>query len=174
MSSSRTKNTIINFGSGAFTQILNIVLSFIVRTIFIKNLSAEYLGVNGLFTNILTILSFAELGIGNAIIYNMYKPVSENDYEKIKSLMKLYRVSYRIIGIIVAVIGLSIIPFMNFIIKDAPDIKESLILIYLLFLLNTVLSYFYTYKKSIISAHQKEHIINNYKMYFYINQVVFH
>lgn len=168
MSSSRTKNTIINFGSGAFTQILNIVLSFIVRTVFIKNLSAEYLGVNGLFTNILTILSFAELGIGNAIIYNMYKPVSENDYEKIKGLMKLYRVSYRIVGIIVAVIGLSIIPFMNFIIKDVPDIKESLILIYLLFLLNTVLSYFYTYKKSIISAHQKEHIVNNYKMYFYI------
>lgn len=168
MNNSRTKNTIINFGTGIFSQILNIVLSFIVRTIFIRTLSSEYLGINGLFTNILTILSFAELGIGNAIIYNMYKPVSENNHEKIKSLMKLYCISYRIIGIVVAIAGLCVIPFMDIIIKDIPNIDENLIIIYLLFLLNTVLSYFFTYKKSIISAYQKENIINNYRMYFYI------
>lgn len=168
MSNSRTKNIIINFGTGAFSQILNIILNFVVRTIFVNVLGSEYLGINGLFTNILTVLSFAELGIGNAIIYNMYKPVSENNHEKIKSLMKLYGISYRIIGIVIAICGLCVIPFMNIIIKDIPDIDENLIIIYLLFLLNTVLSYFFTYKKSIISAYQKENIINNYRMYFYI------
>lgn len=165
---SRIRNVIINFGSGAFAQILNIILTFIVRTIFIRSLGSEYLGVNGLFTNILTILSFAELGIGNAIIYNMYKPIAQNDYEKIKVLMRLYCKCYKTIGITITIVGLSIIPFMKFIIKDTPNINENLILIYLLFLLNTVLSYFYTYKKSIISAYQKENIINNYKMYFFI------
>ena len=95
--SSRTDNIVENMKTGLVVQLLNKILSFVVRTVFIKVLSTEYLGVNGLFTNILTILSFAELGIGNAIIFNMYKPVANNDKEKIKSLVKLYKKSYEII-----------------------------------------------------------------------------
>ena len=172
MENSRTVNTIRNFTSGAMVQIFNRLFAFVVRTVFIQTLSTEYLGVNGLFTNILTILSFAELGFGTTIIYSMYKPVANNDKEKIKGLMDLYKKVYRIIGIVIAICGICVVPFLKYIIKDAPDIPESLTFIYLLFLLNTVLSYFYTYKKSIITAYQKESIINKYNTIVYIIQAV--
>ena len=168
MTESRTKNSIKNMSTGVIVQIINIIMEFAVRTVFIKMLNNEYLGVNGLFTNILTMLSFAELGIGTAIIFNMYKPVAENNKEKIKSLMNLYKKAYNIIGITVFILGLCVIPFMGIIVKDAPNIKENLIFIYILFLINTSSSYFFTYKKSIISAHQKQSIINNIDSIFYI------
>lgn len=167
MKESRTQNSVKNFSYAAFTQIINTLINFIARTIFIKILGQEYLGVNGLFTNILTVLSFAELGIGNAIIFSMYQPIEQEDKEKLKGLMKLYKKAYKIIGIVVLLIGISVIPFLNFIIKNPPNIPEKLWFIYLLFLINTALSYFFTYKKSIISAHQKEYIINRYKLVFY-------
>lgn len=168
MIESRTKNTAINFAFGAFAQVINTIVSFLVRTVFIKILGKEYLGINGLFTNILTVLSFAELGIGNAIIYNMYKPIAENKKEKVKSLMQLYKHAYTIIGITVFCAGVLIIPFLDNIIKDQPNIKESLAIIYFLYLLNTSLSYFVTYKKSIISAYQQEYVISRYKILFFI------
>lgn len=167
MEESRTKNVIKNISVGLIIQILNKVMAFIVRIFFIKILNTEYLGVNGLFTNILKILSFAELGIGTAIIYNMYKPVAEEDREKIKSLTNLYKRSYNIIGCIIFVVGIMIIPFLGMIIKEIPNIKENIILIYVLFLINTSSSYFFTYKRSIISAYQKERIINKYEGIFY-------
>lgn len=173
MENSRTKNTMRNIKTGMIVQIINKLMAFVVRTVFIKMLNTEYLGVNGLFTNILTILSFTELGIGTAIIFNMYKPVAENDKEKIKSLMNLYQKSYNTIGIIVFLLGLLVIPFMNVIVKDVPNISENLILIYILFLFNTASSYFFTYKKSIISAHQKQSIINNIDSAFYLIKSIF-
>lgn len=172
MEESRITNTMRNVKTGAIVQLINKLMAFVVRTFFIKMLNTEYLGVNGLFTNVLTILSFAELGIGTAIIFNMYKPVAENDKEKIKSLMKLYQKSYNVIGIIVFVLGLCVIPFMDIIIKDAPNIKENLIIIYLLFLFNTASSYFFTYKKSIIYAHQKQSTIDNIDSIFYITKSI--
>lgn len=168
MEKSRTKNTVRNVSTGLIVQVINKIMAFVVRTVFIKILNTEYLGVNGLFTNILTMLSFAELGIGTAIIFNMYKPVAEEDKEKIKSLMKLYQKSYNIIGTIVFILGLCLIPFMGYIVKDIPNIKENIILIYILFLINTSSSYFFTYKKSIISAHQQESIINKIDSVFYL------
>lgn len=173
MEESRTQNTIRNVKTGAIVQFINKVMAFVVRTVFIKVLNTEYLGVNGLFTNILTILSFAELGIGTAIIFSMYKPVAENDKSKIKSLMHLYQKSYNIIGIIVFILGMCVIPFMNIIIKEPPNIKENIIFIYLLFLLNTVTSYFFTYKKSIIYAHQKQSIIDNIDSIVYFVKSIF-
>ena len=167
MKESRTKNTIRNVRTGAVVQLVNKIMAFIVRTVFIKTLNSEYLGVNGLFTNVLTILSFAELGIGTAIIFNMYRPVAEDNIGKIKSLMQLYKKAYNTIGTVVFMLGLCVIPFMDIIIKDTPNIQENLIFIYILFLLNTASSYFFTYKKSIISAHQKQSIINNIDSVFY-------
>lgn len=168
MEKSRKKNAVRNFSSGIVVQFANKILAFIVQTVFIKMLSTEYLGINGLFSNILTVLSFAELGFGTAIIYNMYKPVAEDDKEKIKSLMQLYKKVYNTIGFIVIICGLCIIPFLKYIISDLPDIKENINLIYLLFLINTASSYFITYKKSIISAYQQESIINVYSSICYI------
>lgn len=163
---SRTENAVRNIGAGMAIQILNKVMAFVVRMFFIKILNTEYLGLNGLFTNILNILSFAELGIGTAIIYNIYKPVAENDKEKIKSLMDLYKRCYNIIGCVIFIVGICIIPFLGLIIKDVPNIKENITLIYVLFLINTSSSYFFTYKRAIISAYQKERVINKYEGIF--------
>ena len=168
MSKNRTENAIRNVKTGFIVQLINKIMAFVVRTIFIKYLNTEYLGVNGLFTNVLTILSFAELGIGTAIIFSMYKPVAENDKEKIKTLMSLYKKTYNIIGCVVFILGLLVIPFMPLIVKDVPNINESITFIYLLFLINTSSSYFFTYKKSIIIAHQQQSVINNIDSIFYL------
>ena len=168
MEKTRTQNSIKNVKTGAIVQIINKIMTFVVRTVFIKVLNTEYLGVNGLFTNILTILSFAELGVGTAIIYSMYKPVAVDDKIKIKQLMNFYKKAYNTIGVIVFLLGLLVVPFLSFIIKDAPNIKENLSYIYILFLLNTSISYFFTYKKSIIYANQAQSIIDNIDSCFYI------
>lgn len=173
MEKSRIKNTIKNVQTGAIVQLVNKIMAFVVRTVFIKILNTEYLGVNGLFTNILTMISFAELGIGTAIIFNMYKPVAVDDKEKIKSLMKLYQKSYNTIGCVIFLIGLCVLPFFDIIIKDIPNIKENIYLIYILFLVNSASSYFFTYKKSIISAYQQESIINKIDSLFYFLKSIF-
>ena len=156
---SRTANVSINMIAGLICQFISLLVNFVSRTAFIRTLGADYLGVNGLFTNVLMILSFAELGIGNAIVFSMYKPLATRDNEKLASLMQLYKKAYRMIGCVIAVVGLLITPFLNYVIKEAPDISENIFLLYLLFLLNTVSSYFFVYKKSIIIADQKNYIV---------------
>ena len=155
---SRIKSTTINSTVAIISKILIFILQFICRTVFIRVLSTEYLGVNGLFTNILTMLSFAELGIGNAIIFKLYKPIADNDTEKIKTYMKFYQKAYVLIGIIILAIGIIIMPFLKYMVNDVPDIKENIYFIYVLFLANSTISYFFTYKKSIIIGYQKEYI----------------
>ena len=106
MKENRTKNTIRNIKAGAIVQIVNKVMAFIVRTVFIKVFSSEYLGINGLFSSILTVIAFAELGMSTALNYYMYKPVALENKEKIKSLTKFYRETYCIVGIIIFLLGL--------------------------------------------------------------------
>lgn len=156
---SRIKNTTINSTVAIISKILIFVLQFICRTVFIRILNTEYLGINGLFSNILTILSLAELGIGSAIIFKLYKPIAENDTEKIKTYMKFYQKVYILIGLIISAIGIAIIPFIKYMINDVPDIKENIYVIYILFLANSTIFYFFTYKKSLVISYQKEYII---------------
>lgn len=163
---SRVKNSIINSLTGFFGRAINCIIGLVCRTIFIRILSTEYLGIDGLFENILYILNFAELGFGSAIIYNMYKPVANDDKEKIKSLVHLYKKVYFIIGCIVLLLGVCLIPFLDFIIKDAPSVKESITVIYILYLIQTLSTYFYGYKKSILTAYQKDYIINTVNFIF--------
>ena len=159
--SSRTINVIKNSFFGVFSRFGVLILQFICRTIFIKTLGEVYLGLNGLFTNILTILSFAELGLGNAIIYNMYKPIANKDNLEVSRLLRLYRKCYNYISLFIFGAGLLCIPFLNNLIGDVPDIKESIYLIYILFLIQSITSYFLTYRRSLISANQKEYICSN-------------
>lgn len=170
---SRLKNSFINAVTGLFGKVFTCILGLISRTIFIHILSTEYLGVNGLFENILYILNFAELGFGNAIIYNMYKPIANNDDEHVKTLMNYYKKVYFILGIIVLTIGLLLIPFLKYIITDVPNIKESIAVIYVLFLLQTVSTYFYGYKKSILTAYQKDYVTNIINFIFTILKSIF-
>ena len=159
---SRTENVSKNMYFSLLCQVANLAMNFVSRTFFIQILGVEYLGVNGLFTNILTLLSFAELGIGNAIIFSMYKPLAKSDYNKLSLLMAFYRRTYHKIGVVVGVLGMAVVPFLHLIVRDAPDITESLTLIYVLFLANTTISYFFVYKKSIITADQKLYIVSLY------------
>ena len=129
----RTENSIRNTAYALAAQLFGIILAFISRTIFISTLGANYLGVSGLFGNILSMLSLAELGVGSAIVYSMYKPLAEKNHKKVKAIMGLYAVVYRIIGCTVAGLGIILVPFLGYLIKDNPNIP-NLTLIYLMFL----------------------------------------
>lgn len=156
LNKSRTLNTITNFVTGFIDKFLTLALSFVSRTIFIRVLSTSYLGLNGLFTNILSVLSLAELGIENAIIYRLYKPIKEEDKDKIAGLINYYKKLYFIIGIVVLVIGLGLIPFLHLFINIEEDVG-NIYVYYLMFLANSVISYMYIYKTAIIKADQKEY-----------------
>ncbi|WP_413526687.1 polysaccharide biosynthesis protein [Marinilactibacillus psychrotolerans] len=161
---SRIQNAKKNIIYGYIGTLINLLLKFLSRTVFIYILGATYLGINGLYTNILSVLSFAELGIGTAMNYSLYKPVATNDNETIKSLMRLYKIAYRWIAAIVAILGIIIIPFLEYIVKDPGNISRSeLVTYYIIFLFNTVTSYLVTYKYSLANAEQKNYIQTNIK-----------
>ncbi|MCI8759658.1 MAG: polysaccharide transporter [Clostridia bacterium] len=155
----RSVNSIKNAIIATVMNIVTIVIGFIAQKIFIQTLGTEYLGINGLFTNILSMLGIIELGLGSAIIYHLYKPIAKEDKEKIKSLLLFYKIGYRVIGFIIAIIGLLIIPFLHFIVGKV-TISENIIYIYLLFLMDIVVSYLLTYKRSILYANQKTYVVN--------------
>lgn len=166
MNGSRLGNSLKNLGSGFAARIVTLLLGLVVRTVFIRTLGNDYLSVNGLYSNILSMLSLAELGFGTAVVYSMYKPLAERDDETLAALMTLYKKAYRVIGAVVLVLGLCVIPFLDLIIKDPPDIPY-LTLYYVMFLLNTTMSYwFFSYKRSILTADQKEYVCTNYRTIF--------
>lgn len=164
MKHSRLTNSFYNFISSVGGQFLTILLQFIVRTVFIKNLGNEYLGINGLFSNILQMLSLAELGIGSAILFKLYKPIVTDNRKRIIVLMNFYKRVYQVIGVTITVIGLSLIPFLKLIVSDYNKLEFlgiNAVLVYLLYLLKSVVSYFFlAYKSAIIKADQKEYKIN--------------
>ena len=155
---SRTEYSVLNIGVGLAGYIANTVMGFLCRMIFVRCLSAEYLGINGLFGNILSMLSLAELGIGAAIVYALYKPLAEDDHEKIASLMKFYGSAYRVIGCTIAILGLCLLPFLNLIIAEEPNIKENIYIIYVVYLFNTCLTYFFSYRGSLLVAAQRNYV----------------
>jgi len=155
----RTENTIKNSLTSTISSITAMILGLIAQSIFIRLLGAEYLGLNGLFANILTCLSIFELGIGNAIVYHLYKPISENDKEKIKSLMQFYRKAYNIIALLITILGMLLIPVLKYIVGEV-TVEINLYIIYILFLFSTLSSYFVAYKRSLLYAYQKNYIIN--------------
>ncbi|SFI29120.1 MULTISPECIES: lipopolysaccharide biosynthesis protein [unclassified Bacillus (in: firmicutes)] len=153
----RVKNSIINISAGLGNQIIITSLSFISRTVFINSLGVEYLGINGLLTNILSMLSLAEAGIGSSIMYSLYKPVAENDQQKIKVLMRLYRNAYMVIALVVLLLGLALMPFLGYFVKDSN--VENVHLIYAIFLLNTVAPYLYSHRSSFLNVCQKGYVV---------------
>lgn len=145
---------------GMATQLFTLLLNFASRTVFILFLSEEYLGINGLLSNVLTVLSFAELGIGNAMTYAMYKPVKENNRKLVNQLMRLYKKAYTAIALFVGAMGLFLSFFLDYIVDNPPEIPENFQIIFWLFVLNNMASYLLTYKKSILIAYQEDYIIS--------------
>lgn len=155
----RTSNSIKNSLTSTISSVATMLCGFIAQAIFIRILGAEYLGLNGLFTNVLTILSFFELGIGSAIVFHLYKPIANNDKEKIKSLMLFYKKAYDIISILVFGCGLIFIPFLKYIVGEI-TVDVNIYVIYLMFLFSTASSYTLSYRRNLIYANQKNYIIN--------------
>lgn len=166
---SRVEKTLKNTISSLGVQAGNTILNFISRTVLIKKLGETYLGINGLFSNILTMLSLTELGVGAALIYLMYKPMAENDEERLNVLMGVYSKIYTAVGIIVLIIGIGLTPFITFFMKETPDIQH-IYLIYMLYVINMASSYFLVYKSSIITVAQKAYIVTLVKFAFNIIQ----
>lgn len=159
-SASRTGNVIKNTISGIGVKFLLLIMNFILRMVFIHNLGIQYAGVSGLFVDILNILSFTELGIGTAITYSLYKPIAQNDELQIAKLMNFYRDAYRWVAGTIFILGICLIPFLDVLVKDVPDIKESIAIIYVMYLFNTSVSYLLIYKSSILVAKQKRYIVS--------------
>lgn len=139
-----------------------LLVNFIQRTVFIYVLGRTLSGVNGVYTDVLSVLSLTELGIGTALNYSLYKPVAEHNIEKIKSYMRFYKRAYLTIAGVIAVLGIAISPFLKYILKNPGNLTvRELTLYYYLFLFNTVISYFVTYKYSLVNAEQKNYIQTN-------------
>ena len=156
---SRTQYAIKNAGFGILSKCLNLIFAFISRTVFIYTLGTTYLGVSSLFTEILAFLSFAELGFGSAMTFTMYKPVADDDTEKVIKLLDFYRKGYRLIALIIAILGLCLLPFLSYIVQGADWLSNIDLMIYfLIYLFNTVVSYFVSYKYTYLNALQKNYV----------------
>lgn len=158
----RKKNAKKGIVYGVVNKIVTLLFPFVIQTITIKFLGIEYVGIKGLFGSILSILSLAELGVGSAIVYSMYKPIAEDDIETIGALLKLYKDLYHVIGGIILIIGVLLLPFLRFFIHGEYPAEINIHYVFVLYLVNIVISYWmYAYKSSLLSAYQRTDIISN-------------
>lgn len=155
----RTSSSIKNIVAALVMNAVVILLSFITQKVFVDILGLQYLGVNGLFTNIISMLGVIEIGLGSAIVYHLYKPLANHDVEHIKSLLRFYKVGYQTIAALVMIIGVALIPIMPTLVGEI-DIPINITAVYLLFLVDVVFSYLLAYKRSILYADQKNYLIN--------------
>lgn len=168
MKESRVKNSFFNVSALLIEYILKLIIAFVIRTVFIKQLGADFLGLEGLFTNILQIMSISELGIGSAIVFSLYKPLVNKDQEKINTLMHLYKKCYLFIGVFIAIAGIILMPFLPSIIKSSFDFGNVYFLFFL-YLLQTLSTYWVlAYKESLLTADQKQ-----YKSVIITNGIIF-
>lgn len=161
---SRTTNSIRNIVTGIGGQFATILLKFVVRTVFIHTLGKSYLGINGLFSDILAMLSLTELGFDAAINFKLYKPLADGDIQRIRVLMKFYKQAYRIIGGIILFAGLCLIPALPHLIRDYDSISALNInatFIFILYIFKSVSTYlFYAYRSAIVIADQRKYILD--------------
>lgn len=160
----RTQNSFFNLITNFGASLLIVVLSFVTRTVFISTLGTAFLGLEGLFTNILSMLSLAELGFGSAIVFKLYKPIETGDRHRIQVLMKLYRQVYRIVGIVIVAVGVCLIPFLPHLVRDYDSLAArglNAVVLFLIYLFNSASSYwFFAYKTEFMKATQKGYVLN--------------
>lgn len=171
MGQSRIANAMKNVVFGLAGKGLLIVLEFVARAAFIQFLGEELLGINGVFTNVIQILSLAELGMNNVVNFSFYKPIAEKDNDKICRLVTFYRKVYNLIALVVLIIGLVIIPFLDLFINTSVPV-DNIVVIYLVFLADTVFSYLFVYKGNLLRADQRGYIITKYEMIGNIVRVI--
>ena len=168
MPDGRLKNSIRNTISGIASRIITIVFPFIIRTVIIKKIGMDYAGLNGIFNSVLMMLSISELGFGNALVYSMYKPIADADTDKVCALLNFYKKVYRIVGCAILALGLCLLPFIRSFINGEVPTDINVYVLYLVFLLNTVIGYFaFAYKSALLTASQRVDISN--KIIIYVN-----
>lgn len=173
MERTRTEHSARNTSAALISRMVVVVMGYITRIVFIHTLSADYVGVNGLFTDIINVLSLSEMGLSTAVTFALYKPIAEHDHEKIKSVMQLYKRMYTAVAFIVALLGVAIIPFFDVLMKNQPNVS-NIYLIYSLYLLSSVTSYLFVYKKTLIDANQLSYITSLYYTIVYVIQDILH
>lgn len=156
---SRTKNVGKNTLSSFLNKFIILLLTFICRRFFIYYIGVEYLGINGLFANVLTLLSMADLGLGTAMNISLYRPIAEGDTLKLSALVQYFKKLYRVIALVVLLIGTALLPFLKYIVNLDVEIPH-IYLYYYLFVLKNVVSYLFVYKTAMIRADQKQYLIN--------------
>lgn len=158
-SSNLTINSIRNILSSGFSLLIQIVLMFFVRTYFLKILGDSYVGLDGVFSNIISMLSLADLGINTAFMYSLYKPLASNNTKEITNLLYLFKSIYQKISIFIMIIGIAVVPFLNYIIKDVDIVKGEIVVCYFLYVVNASVSYVISYKSILLQADQEIHTI---------------
>lgn len=159
---SRTKNVLQNSGIASIIYVLKMILQFVNRSILIYFVGSYYVGINAVLTNVIGILSLAELGIGASIVYSLYKPIAENDYQKINAYMLLYKKTYRYIALAILMIGLGLLPFLPKFFQES-ELSLELLFIYLLFLTQSIVPYLlFSYKRSLLLAYQKNYLLSTF------------
>lgn len=160
--SSRTHNTLRNISSGLVNRGVMILLPFINRTAILWLLGAQFTGLTGLFTSILSVLSLAELGFNSAIVYSLYEPMAKHDEKTICALVTLFRRVYHIVGSVILIAGLCVLPFITRFIHGNYPNSINIYVLFLLYLINSVISYYlFAYKAVLLTADQRQDIINN-------------
>ena len=167
MANSRTKNSVLNMATSVAIRVSTLILSFVSRTVFIYILGAEYLGLNGLFSNILSFLALSELGLGSAIAFLLYKPIADNDIERMKTVMYFYKKCYMVVGTVILLLGCCLMPFLKFLVNLDQPIPENLYLVFFLFVLQSAVSYFFAaYKQTFVNANQKTYVLTKIELAF--------
>ena len=171
MAESKTKNAVTNIRSGLLNNFIVLFIPFIVRTVMIKVLGSDYLGLDSLFTSILQVINMAELGFSSTIVFSLYQPLAENHVNEVCAYMALYRKVYSCIGCIVLAAGIVILPFLPQLINGTYPQDVNLYIIYFMYLINTSLSYFlFAYKGALLTAAQKQsHIYGISSCYRFLN-----
>jgi O-antigen/teichoic acid export membrane protein len=171
---SRSHNLIRNVLVSSIAQVVILLVAFVNRTLFIRLLGVEYLGIDGLFTSILIVLSLAELGIGNAIIYNLYKPIATGDTEKSKQYITFYSKAYSVIILLITVAGLCLLPFLKYLINtNELKVNIDLYAVFILFLLNTTSSYFMAHRQAVLVVNQQQSTVSAINMIIKIAALIF-
>lgn len=177
MKTDRTKRASSNIIFGSLQKIYQMIIPFLMRTLMIYFMGVQYLGLNSLYTSILQVLNLAELGIGTAMVYSMYKPIAEEDNITISALLKLYKIYYRVIGCVIAIVGLIAVPLIPHLVTGDIPSELNLQILYLLHLSATVFSYwFFAYKNCLLVAHQRFDVVSKTTMVIntvqYILQII--
>lgn len=170
-SESRTVNASKNAVSAISNKVIILLLTFISRKFFIQYIGIEYLGINGLFANVLTLLSMADLGLGTAMNVCLYRPIADKDTSKIAALLNYFKMLYRYIAVGVSLVGIALIPFLKYLVNMDSEIPY-LYVYYIVFVLKNAASYLFVYKSSLLRADQKTYIINKVEVVINIVKVV--